>query len=133
MDRAVFPCPVYRRGTYLSLCCQHSVYRLNIGKSRLNYCPGRILPVVSFLKKLKYLMPESAATSTISITVNGEERNVSPRYPLIDLLQDLDIDPTETSGIAVAINESVIRRTDWDDATLADDDTVEVITAQQGG
>ncbi len=77
-------------------------------------------------------MTESA-TSTATIIVNGEERTVSPRYPLMDVLQDLDIDPGEASGIAVAINESVIRQSDWDDATLSDGDTVEVITAQQGG
>jgi sulfur carrier protein len=45
----------------------------------------------------------------------------------------MEIDSAEASGIAVAINESVIRQSDWDDATLADGDTVEVITAQQGG
>lgn len=76
----------------------------------------------------------SASTeTTIPVTVNGEERTVPEAYPLTALLQDLEIDPSETSGVAVALNESVVRREDWDDVRLAEDDTVEVIQAQQGG
>lgn len=71
--------------------------------------------------------------ASIPITVNGEERTVPQEYPLTELLLDLDIDPEETSGVAVAINESVVRQQDWDDVRLAEDDTVEVIQAQQGG
>lgn len=69
----------------------------------------------------------------ITVTVNGEERTVPDGYPLTEVLTDLEIDPEEATGVAVAINESVIRRQDWADATLADEDTVEVIQAQQGG
>ena len=75
----------------------------------------------------------SPAETSISITVNGEARTVPAAYPLHDLLADLDIDPDATSGVAVAINASVIRRQDWDTVCLSDDDTVEVIQAQQGG
>lgn len=71
--------------------------------------------------------------TTIDVTVNGEERDLPARYPLTDLLRDLNVDPDESTGVAVAINESVIRRQDWPNATLASGDTVEVITAQQGG
>ena len=73
------------------------------------------------------------ADTQISVTVNGEERTVPDGYPLTDMLRDLEIDPDESSGVAVAINESVIRRQDWDGVTLGEDDTVEVIQAQQGG
>lgn len=71
--------------------------------------------------------------ASISITVNGEDRTVPEEYPLTELLRDLEIDPQDTSGVAVAINESVVRRQDWEDVRLAEDDTVEVIQAQQGG
>lgn len=71
--------------------------------------------------------------ASIPITVNGEERTVPEEYPLVDLLQDLEIDPQDTSGVAVAINESVVRRQDWEDVRLAEGDTIEVIQAQQGG
>ena len=128
MDRTVFFRPVY--GSHAYLKAASPVRRVPPEDRRAVLT---LPPVVSSSKELNCLMTESAVTSTISITVNGEERNVSPRYPLTDLLQDLDIDPAEASGIAVAINESVIRQTDWEDVTLANDDTVEVITAQQGG
>jgi sulfur carrier protein len=71
--------------------------------------------------------------ASISITVNGEERSVPDAYPLTSLLQDLEIDPGDATGVAVAINERVVRRQEWTEETLADDDTVEIIQAQQGG
>ena len=74
-----------------------------------------------------------ATDAKIAVTVNGEDRTVPDGYPLTEVLRDLEIDPDESSGVAVAINESVIRRQDWDGVTLSEDDTVEVIQAQQGG
>lgn len=75
----------------------------------------------------------STTDSSIPVTVNGEARTVPNGYPLLDVLRDLEIDPEEATGVAVAINESVIRQQDWPDVTLSEDDTVEVIQAQQGG
>ena len=75
----------------------------------------------------------STTDAQIPVIVNGEEWTVPDGYPLTDVLRDLEIDPDETSGVAVAINESVIRRQDWDGVTLSEEDTVEVIQAQQGG
>lgn len=78
----------------------------------------------------------SPTETSIPITVNGDERTVPEDYPLTDLLRDLDIDPqddAETSGVAVALNESVVRRQDWDDVRLAEEDRVEIIQAQPGG
>jgi sulfur carrier protein len=74
-----------------------------------------------------------ATDARISVTVNGEDRTVPDGYPLAEVLRDLEIDPEESSGVAVAINESVIRRQDWEGVTLSEEDTVEVIQAQQGG
>jgi sulfur carrier protein len=74
-----------------------------------------------------------ATDARISVTVNGEDRTVPDGYPLTEVLRDLEIDPEESSGVAVAINESVIRRQDWEGVTLSEEDTVEVIQAQQGG
>jgi len=75
----------------------------------------------------------STTTSPIPVTVNGEDRTVPDGYPLTEVLQDLEIDPDDAAGVAVALNESVIRRQDWEGVTLSEDDTVEVIRAQQGG
>ncbi|MFB6230975.1 MAG: sulfur carrier protein ThiS [Salinibacter sp.] len=78
----------------------------------------------------------SPTNTTIPITVNGEDWTVPEGYPLLELLRDLEIDPDSgenASGVAVAINESVVRRQDWADVRLAEEDTIEVIRAQQGG
>lgn len=78
----------------------------------------------------------SPTETSIPITVNGEARTVPDGYPLTELLRDLDVDPdtkAQTAGVAVALNESVVRRQDWDDVRLAEEDTVEVIQAQPGG
>jgi sulfur carrier protein len=76
----------------------------------------------------------SASTQTsIDVTVNGDVRTVPRGVLLSDLLRDLEIDPETTTGVAVAINETVVRQHDWGDTRLADGDTVEVIQAQQGG
>jgi len=78
-------------------------------------------------------MSSTTDTSMISVTVNGDERTVPTGYSLVEVLRDLEVDPQDTTGVAVAINESVISRRDWEDVTLAESDTVEVIQAQQGG
>jgi sulfur carrier protein len=75
----------------------------------------------------------TASDTTIDLVVNGEEQTVPASYVLPDLLTDMEIDPDRTSGVAVAINESVVRRQDWAETPLRDGDTIEVIQAQQGG
>jgi sulfur carrier protein len=75
----------------------------------------------------------STTNARIPVTVNGEARTVPNGYPLLEVLRDLEIDPEDATGVAVAINESVIRSQDWADVTLSEEDTVEVIQAQQGG
>lgn len=72
-------------------------------------------------------------SETQSVTVNGEERDVPVGYALTSVLRDLDVHPDYASGVAVAINSEVIPRDQWEDVTLDDGDTVEVIQAQQGG
>lgn len=74
-----------------------------------------------------------ATDARIRVTVNGEDRTVPDDYPLTEILRDLEIDPADATGVAVAINESVIRRQDWEDVMLSEEDEVEVIQAQQGG
>ncbi|ARA94979.1 MAG: sulfur carrier protein ThiS [Bacteroidetes bacterium] len=69
----------------------------------------------------------------MTIAVNGEPREVPAGATLPDLLATLGIDPEGARGIAVAVNEEVVRRARWGEVTLAAGDTVEVITAVQGG
>jgi len=78
----------------------------------------------------------SSTDSSIPVTVNGESRIVPEDYTLPQLLRDLEIDPesdAEAAGVAVALNDSVVRRQDWGDVRLAEEDRIEVIDAQPGG
>lgn len=51
---------------------------------------------------------------------------------LLHLLIAQGIDP-EKPGIAVALNDAVVRRGEWTGTELEEGDRVEVITAMQGG
>jgi sulfur carrier protein len=67
------------------------------------------------------------------IVVNGEARTVSSGSALPDLLGALGLDPLRARGIAVAVNDEVVRRKQWDAVRLREGDRVEIVTANQGG
>jgi sulfur carrier protein len=73
-----------------------------------------------------------STNTAATIQLNGEPRTIDPPHPLMDVLAGLDITP-DTQGVAVAINEDVVRREDWSDTTVQPGDEVEVIQALQGG
>ncbi|MFD4349785.1 sulfur carrier protein ThiS [Streptomyces coelicoflavus] len=66
----------------------------------------------------------------MNISVNGEPREVAPGTALDALVGRLTAAP---SGVAAALNETVVPRARWAATTLADGDRVEVLTAVQGG
>jgi sulfur carrier protein len=70
---------------------------------------------------------------TQQVTINGEGRSIPVGSNLEDALRTLDIDPLYAKGIAVAVNDEVVRKPEWKDVQLAAGDRVEVITARQGG
>ncbi|TWV32966.1 sulfur carrier protein ThiS [Streptomyces misionensis] len=65
-----------------------------------------------------------------TICVNGERREVSPGTALDTVVRSLVRSP---SGVAAAVNETVVPRTRWASTPLAEGDRVEVLTAVQGG
>lgn len=65
------------------------------------------------------------------VSINGEARELAART-VDELLAASGIDPSQ-QGIAVAVNDCVVRRTEWSATTIADGDAVEIITAMQGG
>ena len=69
----------------------------------------------------------------MKLTVNGESRAFSDvtTLTLDELLARLDI--TERCGVAVAVNNRVIPKSQWSEAPVADGDVVELIRATQGG
>ncbi len=66
----------------------------------------------------------------VTVRVNGEPRDVAAGTSLAELVAGLSSAP---SGIAAAVNETVIPRGQWSGTTLAEGDRVEVLTAVQGG
>lgn len=66
----------------------------------------------------------------MSYFVNGETRDTNP-ITVAELVAELTGSET-TAGVAVAVNETVIARSNWGRA-INDGDAVEVLTAVQGG
>lgn len=65
------------------------------------------------------------------ITVNGKEIPYQLGKTLKQILADLDMDATK--GIAIAVNERVVARTNWETYPVNDFDKILVIKAAQGG
>ncbi|MEU4144077.1 sulfur carrier protein ThiS [Streptomyces parvulus] len=66
----------------------------------------------------------------MNISVNGVPREVAPGTALDAVVGTLTAAP---SGVAAALNETVVPRARWSATALADGDRVEVLTAVQGG
>ncbi len=65
------------------------------------------------------------------ITVNGEQFNIDEHASLNNLLDLKSIN--DTRGKAIAVNNVVIPKTDWDKYELKEKDQVIIIKATQGG
>ncbi|MGW1719688.1 sulfur carrier protein ThiS [Streptomyces sp. NPDC002156] len=66
----------------------------------------------------------------MNVLVNGRLREVSPGTALDVLVKSLTAAP---SGVAAALNETVVPRARWSSTRLSEGDRVEVLTAVQGG
>jgi sulfur carrier protein len=83
---------------------------------------------------MRFLPGLKARVSTqgvsMNISVNGEPREVAPGTALDAVVRNLTAAP---SGVAAAVNESVVPRSQWPSTSLSEGDRVEVLTAVQGG
>ncbi|MFE2303193.1 sulfur carrier protein ThiS [Streptomyces sp. NPDC059445] len=66
----------------------------------------------------------------MNIVVNGERRRIDAGTALDALVATLT---ASSSGVAAALNETVVPRAQWPSTALAEGDRVEVLTAVQGG
>jgi len=66
----------------------------------------------------------------LKIQFNSQAQEVLPKTSLLQLLQSTKQPQT---GVAVAINNHVIPKNNWNDTFLYEDDTVLVVQATQGG
>ncbi|RSS81540.1 sulfur carrier protein ThiS [Streptomyces sp. WAC06614] len=66
----------------------------------------------------------------MTVSVNGEPRELVPGTTLDAVVATLTSAP---SGVAAALNETVVPRGQWPATPVGDGDRVEVLTAVQGG
>ena len=64
------------------------------------------------------------------VYVNGEAREFSSPLSLAQLISELDLPPAR---IAVELNRTVVRRNDWANTELHDDDRIEIVHFVGGG
>ena len=68
----------------------------------------------------------------MKIIFNGNERVLSDKAYLYDLLLQLEV-KEDKPGVAVAINDDIIVKSEWQYTKLKENDRVEIIQAVQGG
>jgi sulfur carrier protein len=68
----------------------------------------------------------------MNLKINGEPKTLdTDTLTLAELLERLDI--TQRKGVAVAINNAVVPKSEWDEHQVDDGDAIEIIRATQGG
>jgi sulfur carrier protein len=66
----------------------------------------------------------------ITIYVNNSSREVRPNTTVSEILSQLDI---LSKGIAIAINENIILKGEWNSTVVNSNDNILIIKATQGG
>jgi sulfur carrier protein len=66
----------------------------------------------------------------MKVTINGAPHDLPPGSTVAQAVQELT---SAVAGVAVALNDEVVRRGAWQSTTLGENDRVEVLTAVQGG
>lgn len=66
----------------------------------------------------------------ITVKVNNEEHQFSTTVSLQEILEQLKI---TSNGIAVAVNQNIITKSDWSITKLNHNDAILIIKATQGG
>ncbi|MGJ9412571.1 sulfur carrier protein ThiS [Aeromicrobium sp. CF4.19] len=64
------------------------------------------------------------------LVVNGRDRECDPAVTIPSLVGEVS---PATTGIAVAVNGTLVPRSQWRTTPLVDGDRVDVVTAVQGG
>lgn len=67
----------------------------------------------------------------MNIFINGQATDMPDNTSIDDVLQR--IGQTHTGGIAVAVNDMVVPKSQWAKAQISDGDKILIIKASQGG
>lgn len=68
----------------------------------------------------------------MELKINNQHKQFEAKTLSVQALLDLEF-PNKQNGIAFAINNSVIPKTDWANTSLSETDEILIITATQGG
>jgi sulfur carrier protein len=68
----------------------------------------------------------------MELKINNRHKQFEAATLTVQALLDLEF-PNKQNGIAFAINNSVIPKTDWATTALSETDAILIITATQGG
>lgn len=95
------------------------------------FCFNEKIPS-KFIIRLKLAQTQKfvAKNKKMNIHVNHESKSIAETSNLNMLLSQLNI---SRQGIAVAINNQIITKTQWEQTLLSENDNVTIITATQGG
>jgi len=66
----------------------------------------------------------------MNITVNNNIQSINPASSINSLVHQLKI---EVRGIAIALNNTVIPKSNWNSTTIKENDIIIIIKATQGG
>lgn len=82
-------------------------------------------------------MSSPDSSPTIGVRVNGADHRVEPGTTVTDLVAAVRPaavdDAGRPRGVAVAVDEQVVPRPQWDATTLDDGAVVEIVSATPGG
>jgi len=67
----------------------------------------------------------------MNVTVNGNTRDTPTGSTVDDVVRELS--PATDRGLAVAVNGEVVPRYRWPATPLSEGDSIEILTAVQGG
>jgi len=67
----------------------------------------------------------------MEVLVNNQSVKIEEALSLIGLMQKLDMQ--RHSGIAIAVNNTIVPKDQWESHMLSDADVITLITATQGG
>ena len=67
----------------------------------------------------------------MNVFINNKEHNLTQTKNLFEVLTDVNL--ISQRGIAVAVNNTVIPKSEWEKYQLNENDKITLITATQGG
>ena len=67
----------------------------------------------------------------MTVFINNKEHNLIQTKNLFEVLTDVNL--ISQRGIAVAVNNTVIPKSEWEKFQLKENDKITIITATQGG